>query len=90
MRDIVFATSEVGYFSHDTATPTARVFATWDGGNSFTDSAPRILNMPTYNRANRLAVPAVDDSIAANNLAVAGLAGNGSDGILLLGVAGRL
>lgn len=87
--DIVFATREVGYFSHSTNTPTARLFSTWDGGFSFTTESPRILNWPTFNRANRLAYPKVaypDTGIAANNIAVAGLSGGGTDGILLLGV----
>lgn len=88
VRDIVFATDEAGYFSHDTTTPTARVFSTWNGGVDWTNSSPRLNGMPTYNRANRLAVPRVDDaSVSANSLAVAGLAGNGTDGILLCAVA---
>ena len=90
VRDIVFVNGEVGYFSHDTATPTGRIFATWNGGSDWTNSSPRILNVLTANRFNRIAVPNVHPSIAANNVAVAGLAGNGSDGILMLGIASRL
>lgn len=91
VRDIVFATDDVGFVSHDTATPTARIFATWNGGADFTNAAPRILNLPTFNRATRLAVPQnVDSGVAANNLAVAGLSGGGTDGVLLLGIAAVL
>lgn len=90
--DIYFPTNEVGYFSHSTATPTARVFATFDGGEHWTRSAQRILSFPTFDIANRLAAPvnSGDSAVAANNLAVAGLAGDGVDGIILIGVASRL
>ena len=89
--DIVWATREVGYFSHSTATPTARIFTTWNGGADWTRSAPRILNMPTYNKANRLAVPATGDpGWASNTLAIAGLAGNATDGIILVGTSSVL
>jgi len=88
--DIVFANDEVGYISHSTSTPTARIFSTWDGGNSWTRTAPRIRNLPTFGRATRLAVPDTDAGVAANNLAVAGLSGGGTDGIVLLGIASRL
>jgi photosystem II stability/assembly factor-like uncharacterized protein len=91
VRDIVFATDDVGYFSHDTTTPTARIFATWNGGADWTNLAPRILNLPTFNRATRIAAPRdVDNGVAANNLAVGGLSGGGTDGTLLLGVAAVL
>lgn len=89
VRDIVFATDEVGYFSHDTATPTARIFTTWDGGTDWTNANPRILNLPTFNRATRLAVPNASAGIAANTVAAGGLSGGGTDGILLIGVAAR-
>lgn len=91
VRDIVFATPEVGYFSHDTTTPTGRVFATWNGGANWTREAPRIRNLPTMNRGTRLAVPTAGVSQTnANNLLVAGLAGNGTDGILLRGVTPQM
>ncbi len=88
IRDIVLATEEVIYFSHDTNTPAGRIFSSWDGGADFTNTNPRISNLPVYDRGTRLAVPfGAHPTIASNNLAVAGLAGNGTDGILLLGVA---
>lgn len=89
--DVVFATDDVGYVSHSTASPTARVFSTWDGGADWTNQPSRILNLPTANRFNRIAVPRnVDNTTAANTVAAAGLSGGGTDGILLLGVAGML
>lgn len=91
IRDIVIATEEVLYFSHDTNTPAGRIFSSWNGGADFTNTSPRIQNLPTYDRGTRLAVPfGAHPTIASNNLAVAGLAGNGTDGVLLLGVASIL
>jgi len=89
--DIVGAGADVLFFSHSTADPTARVFSSWNGGADFTNASPRILNLPVFDRATRLALPqAAHISIAANNLAVGGLAGDGSDGLILLGIASRL
>ena len=89
--DIVFATDEVGYIAHTNSTPTGKVWATWDGGQSWTNNTPRIANLPTSLRFNRMAYPPKGDSMtAANNLIIAGLAAAGSDGILLLGIAAKL
>lgn len=91
VRDVICVTDEVLFFSHDTATPTARIFSTWDGGQDWTNTGPRINNMPTASRFNRLACPDVDNAgLAANTIVVAGLSGGGSDGILLQGLASRL
>lgn len=88
--DIVFATEEVGYIAYATTGPAGRIYATWNGGEDWTYSTPRLLNLPVFDYPYRLAYPDVHESIAANNLAVAGLAGDGTDGILLLGIATRL
>lgn len=89
--DIVAAGTDVIFFSHSTVDPTARLFSSWDGGASFAMSAPRILNLPVFDKATRLALPqAAHVSIAANNIAIGGLGGNGTDGIILLGIASRL
>jgi photosystem II stability/assembly factor-like uncharacterized protein len=88
--DILDVGAGVLYISHSTSTPTARIFSTWDGGRSWTNESPRINNLATFNRANRLAAPRVSPSshtIAANNLAVAGLSGGGTDGVIYLGAA---
>jgi hypothetical protein len=91
IRDIVAATDEVIYFSNDTNTPTGRIFSSWNGGADFTNSSPRIQNLPVFDRGTRLALPyGAHPTVASNNLAVAGLAGNGTDGILLLGIAAIL
>jgi photosystem II stability/assembly factor-like uncharacterized protein len=89
--DITFATDEVGYVSHSTTGPAARIFATFNGGADWTNSAPRINNLPTFDKAGRLVVPVTSDPSAdANNIIVAGLAGNGTDGILLIGSAVKM
>lgn len=90
--DIVFATDEVGYIAARTSTPAARLFTTYNGGANWSSSAtsgnPRILNFPTFSRANRIAVPRdVDPTTAANNVALGGLSGGGTDGIILHGTA---
>lgn len=89
VKDIVFATDEVGYISHSTTTPTARILATWNGGVNWTLGSPRIENLPVFNYANRLDVPKVSSGIAANTLLVGGIAGGGVDGILLLAISGK-
>lgn len=89
--DVVFVSDEVGWFSHHSSTPTATLYGTWDGGDSWAQDKPRITNWPTFDRANRLAVPMnADVSVAVNMLVVAGLAGDHLDGILLVGYANRL
>lgn len=88
VRDIVFATDEVGWFCTSSSTPTAAMWATWNGGTDWTNTTPRIANFPTFDYINRFAAPVVSDlQVAANHLAVVGLAGDGSDGILLVGSA---
>ena len=89
--DIVFPTQEVGYIAHATATPVARIHTTWDGGEDWTRNPSRIMNMPVYDIPNRIACPATDDlGWISNTLAIAGLAGNGIDGIILIGTAAKL
>lgn len=88
--DIISASPEVLFMSHANATPTGRIFTCWDGGENWTNSRPRILQYPVATRFNRLAVPQIDPSLAANNVAVAGLGANGTDGILLLGQVSRI
>lgn len=88
VNDVVFVTSEVGFCAAQTADPTARIYATMNGGVSWTTSSPRILNLPTFDYVNRMAYPQIENvSLAVNNLAVAGLAGDGADGIILVATA---
>lgn len=92
--DIVAATNEVIYISARTSTPTARLITSWYGGALWTSSATatqRIQNFPTASRFNRIAVPRdTDPTTAANNIAVGGLSGGGTDGALYLGVANKV
>jgi photosystem II stability/assembly factor-like uncharacterized protein len=90
--DVIFATEEVGYVL--TGAPnvsTARLYTTYDSGQNWSStqvtSNPRLLNWLTFTRGNRLAVPnLVPDSVAARRVAIGGLSGGGTDGILIQGV----
>lgn len=88
--DIVFPTFEVGYIAGATVTPTAVLFTTFTGGETFSNASDlgqrRIANIPTFNKAGRVAVPSVGSiGVRANNIAIAGLGGGGTDGIILIG-----
>lgn len=89
VKDIVAATDEVLYFSHSLAAPTARLFSSWNGGADWTRIAPRINGWPVFGTATRLAVPLTDPGVASNNIAIGGLSGGGTDGIILLGIASK-
>ena len=90
--DIVFATEEVGYILAGAPnTTTARLYTTYNAGRDWSSTEvstnPRLLSWLTFTRGNRLAVPRlVPDSVAARRVAVAGLSGGGTDGILIQGV----
>lgn len=90
VQDIVFPTAEAGWIAATRSGPTAALFGTVLGGTLWGESNTSRLpgNLPTFGRANRLAVPRVpDQQIAANNLAIAGLGGGLVDGIVLIGAA---
>jgi len=85
--DIVAATREVIWIAYQ-KTSVAYLITTLDGGNSFADNTgtSRIVNWPVFNKAGRLAFPvAADLAVAANYLAVAGLATSLTDGVLIAG-----
>lgn len=91
INDIMFATAHIGYIAYDIAGPQGVIAYTVDGGNSWvTGQRRQATNLPVFDRANRLAVPNGVSGINANFLAVAGLAGDGSDGIILVGAANIL
>lgn len=93
IRDIVFATDEVGWFVHDDNTPTGRIWSTWDGGQSWVRNdggSKRMLSWPVVDRINRVAVPKGTYQVAANWVALGGLAGDGTDGIALLGAPNQV
>jgi len=84
IQDIVFATPEVGYIVATTSDPAGLFYSTITGGAEWEDGS--LNTFPTLDRINRIAYPKVGNrAIASNNLAFAGLAGDGSDGILMLG-----
>ena len=86
--DIVFVNKLAGFIVGRTSTPTARIYSTWDGGVGWTRAIERIVGWPTFSRANRIACPVeADGTTAANNIAVAGLSGGGTDGVIYLGIA---
>jgi photosystem II stability/assembly factor-like uncharacterized protein len=86
--DILVLSPEVMYIAHRSATPTANVLSTWNGGYSWaTSSDYRFNGLTTFNKANRLAAPPTNDqTYRANMLAIAGLAGNGTDGVAWLAI----
>jgi hypothetical protein len=93
VRDIVAATDEVIHMLYDDGS-TAYLLTTYDGGKDWArndSGSDRIANWPVFTRGNRIAVPTASDStIAANNLIIAGLAGDATNGIWLQGAAARL
>lgn len=95
VKDIVFVTPTVGFILHNTTAPAGRILATQNGGRTWalsSDSAQsRVLNLPTTDYLSRLTFPRTDDATTAvNHVAVGGLAGNGTDGVLLLGIANKV
>jgi len=76
--DIVFYGSEVGFFTHATATPVGSIYATWNGGANWTKSSPRINGLPVLDKINRIAIPQVHISLAVNTIAAGGLADDGA------------
>jgi len=81
------------YISARTATPTGRLITSWNGGQKWTSSAAttqRIQNLPTASRFNRIAVPSTGQATTdTNTIALGGLSGGGTDGILEFGIANR-
>lgn len=84
VQDIVFATDHVGYVAFTTSGPAAVLACSIDGGNTWTTGAQRIVGtFPTADRVNRIGVPVTGGSQTdANTVALAGLAGDGSEGVI--------
>jgi len=86
VTDIQIATDEIIWIAQN-INSVAYLITTLDGGNSWTintSGTVRILNWPTFQSINRLAVPYMADPfVAANYLLIGGLATGGTDGILL-------
>jgi hypothetical protein len=90
IQDILWASAEFGFIAATRTGPTAALFAGLFGGALWGENNTSRLpgNLPTFGRANRLAVPRVPDvQVAANNIAISGLGGGLVDGIILIGQA---
>lgn len=94
MDDVVFATDEVGHITGRAPnTTTARLWTTFNGGLSWAPSSvqpgnPRILNFPTFSRANRIAVPQfTEPGVISNQMVLAGLNADATNGAIVMGVA---
>ena len=87
----MFVNRHAGFIVGRTSAPAARLFSTWDGGVLWTRQNERIVAWPVFNRANEIAIPYdADSTTAANNVAVGGLSGGGTDGVLYYGVGNRV
>jgi hypothetical protein len=87
IQDMVAATREVIWLTYQ-LTSVAYLLTSLDGGLTWATNTntSRIANWPVFQKAGRLAFPvAADIAVAANYLAVAGLATSGTDGILIAG-----
>lgn len=88
VQDIVFPTPEVGYLLAATSAPAALLYTTMNGGLTWAQAGSfRLESVPTADRFNRLAFPKEvnDPYYMVNHIALAGLAGDGSDGIVTVG-----
>lgn len=81
VRDIAFATKQVGYLSHSTTTPAGRLFRTYDGGNTWVQLPETSGNLPANDYFG--AIAACEDD--ANFIVAGGLGDNASDGIIVVG-----
>lgn len=81
INKIRFANKTIGYCSAKLATPRGRVYRTFDGGYSWTVIPEKIGTMPLSDKFGALTC-AVGDP---NFFVTAGLADNGTDGILVIG-----
>ncbi|RMG92584.1 MAG: hypothetical protein D6706_16640 [Chloroflexi bacterium] len=83
INDIKFASPEVGFVAAVEGS-TARLYTTYTAGVNWTTGSPRLENLGTWTRFNRIALPDTRISIAANHILLGGL-GSGTDGVLLSG-----
>lgn len=88
INDIVFPTSEAGFIAYTTSGPAGNLAWTVTAGNSWATGLVRVANLPVTDRINRIAVPVgAHPTTVANNVALAALGSNGTDGALLVGMA---
>lgn len=79
--DICFPTDAVGFMSHSTSAPRARIFRTTNGGNTW-KTTPENGTFPLADRVTSLAFC----KGSANVIVGGGLADDGSDGFLAVGI----
>lgn len=86
---IIFVTDEVMHFAHSNGSTVARIYTSSNGGVTFDNTvgaSPRLVGFPVCDKILQIAVPYTDDrTIAANNICAVGIAGDGVDGIIVLG-----
>lgn len=84
VQDIVFPTDHVGYVLYTVAGPEGRLATTLDAGDTWVTGAQRVLGtFPTFDRGNRIATPVSGAAQTdANYIAIGGLAGDGSEGVI--------
>ena len=78
---LAFANSNVGYLSHSTATPRARVFRTIDGGYSWNTIPEETGTCPLADRVNALAACSIDPNFVVG----VGLDDDATDGFIVVG-----
>lgn len=81
VRDIKFATRQVGYVAFDGATGGGKILRTISGGQSWYVAPEGATVIPANTRLNQLFAVAADPNVVY----AAGLASNGSDGLLVKG-----
>ena len=93
IQDISFATRASGFILGTSSSPQSYVFATQNGGVTWVNGIARLPNLATIvnDRYDRIAQPFSDSSQAnVNNVMLVGLAGNGTDGVILTAHAAEL
>lgn len=78
-----FYSNSIGYMSHSTATPRARILRTYDGGASWIVIPEEVGTMPLADRVNEVAACANNPNLVVG----VGLGDNASDGYIVVGTA---
>jgi photosystem II stability/assembly factor-like uncharacterized protein len=91
VEDVVVVTSEVIHLSLTTGSEgsySANLLTSWNGGADWVSpGSGRMINVPSFARASRIAVPwSAKTGVLANTMLAVGLADDESDGIALLGI----
>lgn len=93
VKHINFATKEVGFIAGTTADPLGKIWSTWNGGQAWTNTSPRIQNQLKMLSASCVNTPQVagsDPATASNNIAIAGLGDTGVTGAIAIGATAFL